>query len=228
MAMIVLGLKNRNTIYTRFLGDVQTLYMQADSLYRQKKYEDAATLYSKLARIDSAKRCQFILGDIYYQGKTGVRNYKKAMKLFLKSADNGNADSQNNLGYMYTFGYGTSTSVGDAIYWFEKSASRDNVSALFNLAVFHIEGHGYPKDLSKGAELLSRAAELNSPAAQFNLGLMYYFGKGVEKDYAKAKHLFQQASAQGHNHALEFLMKVENKEKVSETDSIFDWKLKAI
>lgn len=36
LAMIVLGLKNRNTIYTRFLGDVQTLYMQADSLYRQK------------------------------------------------------------------------------------------------------------------------------------------------------------------------------------------------
>ena len=103
---------------------------------------------------------------------------------------------------MYTFGYGTSTSAGDAIYWFEKSASRDNVSALFNLAVFHIEGHGYPKDLSKGAELLSRAAELNSPAAQFNLGLMYYFGKGVEKDYAKAKHLFQQASAQGHNHEI--------------------------
>ena len=30
LAMIVLGLKNRNTIYTWFLGDVQTLYMQAD------------------------------------------------------------------------------------------------------------------------------------------------------------------------------------------------------
>ena len=104
LAMIVLGLKNRNTIYTWFLGDVQTLYMQADSLYRQKRYEDAETLYSKLAKIDTAKRCQFILGDIYYQGKTGVRNYKKAMKLFLESADNGNADSQNNLGYMYAYG----------------------------------------------------------------------------------------------------------------------------
>lgn len=69
LAMIVLGLKNRNTIYTWFLGDVQNLYMQADSLYRQKRYEDAATLYSKLAKIDTAKRCQFILGDIYYQGK---------------------------------------------------------------------------------------------------------------------------------------------------------------
>ena len=128
---------------------------------------------------------------------------------------------------MYTFGYGTSTSVDDAKYWFEKSASRNNVSALFNLAVFHMEGHGYPKDFSKGAELLSRAVELNSPIAQFNLGLMYYFGKGVEKDYAKAKHLFQQASAQGHNYALEFLMKVENKEEISETDSIYDFRIQA-
>ena len=55
MAMIVLGLKNRNTIYTWFLGDVQTLYMQADSLYRQKRYEEAATLYSKLAKINRIK-----------------------------------------------------------------------------------------------------------------------------------------------------------------------------
>lgn len=128
---------------------------------------------------------------------------------------------------MYTFGYGTSTSIDDAKYWLEKSASRNNVYALFNLAVFHIEGHGYPKDFSKGAELLSKAAELNSPAAQFNLGLMYYYGKGVEKDYSKAKSLFQQASAQGHDFALEFLMKVENKEDISETDSIFDFRIQA-
>lgn len=29
------------------------------------------------------------------------------MKLFLELADNGNADSQNNLGYMYAYGIGT-------------------------------------------------------------------------------------------------------------------------
>lgn len=99
---------------------------------------------------------------------------------------------------------------------------------MFNLAVFYIEGHGFQKDLSKGAELLAKAAALNSPAAQFNLGLMYYLGKGVDKDYSKAKHLFQQASAQGHNHALEFLLKVEKKEMINEPDSIFDFKLKAM
>ena len=44
------------------------------------------------------------------------------------------------------------------------------------------------------------------------LSSIYYLGKGVDKDYSKAKCLFQQASAQGHNHALEFLLKVEKKE----------------
>jgi uncharacterized protein len=51
LAMIVLGLKNRNTIYTWFLGDVQNLYMQADSLYRQKRYEDAATLHTVFQQV---------------------------------------------------------------------------------------------------------------------------------------------------------------------------------
>lgn len=133
----------------------------------------------------------------------------------------------NNLGYMYTFGYGTPTNVNDAVYWFKKSASLNNVVALFNLAVFYIEGHGVPKDFLKAAELLDKAAKLNSPAAQFNLGLMYYFGKGINKNYEMAKSLFQQASAQGHNYAMEFLLKVEDKEQVVETDSIFDLKIKA-
>ena len=107
LLLAVLGLKNANNIYALFLGDVQSLYEQADSLYRRQKYKESIKLYSKLARIDSAKYCQFILADIYYQGKAGVVDYKKAIRLFTESADNGNADSQNNLGYMYTYGIGT-------------------------------------------------------------------------------------------------------------------------
>lgn len=133
LAMIVLGLKNRNNIYTWFLGDVQTLYMQADSLYKQKRYEDAVTLYSKLAKIDTAKRCQFILGDIYYQGKTGVRNYKKAMELFLKSADNGNSDAQNNVGYMYAYGVGSDIDYSKARKYLSMAALQGHSQAQVGL-----------------------------------------------------------------------------------------------
>ena len=37
----IVGLKFHNRIYTWTLGDVQSLYAQAESLYQQKEYEEA-------------------------------------------------------------------------------------------------------------------------------------------------------------------------------------------
>lgn len=37
----IVGLKFHNRIYTWTLGDVQSLYAQAESLYQQKEYEKA-------------------------------------------------------------------------------------------------------------------------------------------------------------------------------------------
>ena len=67
-----------------------------------------------------------------------TKSYTEAFKLYKRAAAHNNTDGMNNLGYMYTFGYGTPTNVNDAVYWFKKSASLNNVVALFNLAVFYI------------------------------------------------------------------------------------------
>ena len=64
----IVGMKYHNRIYTWTLGDVKSLYAQAESLYQQKEYEEAKKLYAKLARIDSANRCQYVLGDMCFQG----------------------------------------------------------------------------------------------------------------------------------------------------------------
>lgn len=118
---------------------------------------------------------------------------------------------------MYTFNYGT-------IYWFEKSASRDNVFALFNLASSISKVMDFKRTCPRVPSFLQKLRH----STLLLLSSIYYLGKGVDKDYSKAKRLFQQASAQGHNHALEFLLKVEKKEKINEPDSIFDFKLKAM
>ena len=65
----IVGLKFHNEIYVWTLGDVKSLYAQAESLYQQKEYEEARKLYAKLAGIDSASRCQYVLGDMYFQGQ---------------------------------------------------------------------------------------------------------------------------------------------------------------
>ena len=64
----IVGMKYHNRIYTWTLGDVKSLYAQAESLYQQKEYAEARKLYAKLAGIDSANRCQYVLGDMYFQG----------------------------------------------------------------------------------------------------------------------------------------------------------------
>ena len=53
---------------------------------------------------------------------------------------------------------------------------------------------------------------------------MYLFGKGVEKDSLQAMKCFQQAVAQGHQLATEFLLKLEEEILVEDNDSIFDLK----
>ena len=78
----IVGLKYHNKIYAWTLGDVKSLYAQAESLYQQKEYEEARKLYVKLAGIDSASRCQYVLGDMYFQGQGGEREITTKQESF--------------------------------------------------------------------------------------------------------------------------------------------------
>ncbi len=49
-------------------------------------------------------------------------NLKSAFDLFQRSASQGDASSQNNLGYFYDEGIGVSSDKERAIFWFTKAA----------------------------------------------------------------------------------------------------------
>lgn len=142
LLMLILTLKNANSVYAFLLGDVQSLYEQADSLYRIKKYDDAAKMYSKLARVDSAKYSQFVIGDIYYQGKTGVVDYDKAIEYFTRSADKGCADAQNNLGYIYAYGIGADINYSMAKRYLSMAVAQGHSQAQVGLASLYRHGWG--------------------------------------------------------------------------------------
>ena len=80
----IVGLKFHNEIYVWTLGDVKSLYAQAESLYQQKEYEKAKKLYAKLAGIDSASRCQYVLGDMYFQGQASAQGHQLATDFLIK------------------------------------------------------------------------------------------------------------------------------------------------
>lgn len=106
LAGIVSAFTFRNRIYAWTLGDVSALYDEAMALYKARQYEEALPLLEKLAGIDSAACCKFVLGDLYYRGLTGELDYEKALALFEESADLNNTDAHNNLGVMYLSGQG--------------------------------------------------------------------------------------------------------------------------
>ena len=98
LSSIITAITYRNRIYAWTLGDVNSLYAEAKSLYDTRKFNDARPLFQKLADIDSASYSQYLLGDMYYRGLgMDSADYTKAFMLFVKSANNNNTDAHNNL-----------------------------------------------------------------------------------------------------------------------------------
>ena len=114
MLCFFLCLQFRNEIYIWCIGDVNALYSEAEKYYKCNDFEQAQALYQKLAKIDSASRCQYVLGDLYFRGVAKEKDLKKARKYFIKAAEGGNSDAQNYLGYIYTLGIGVDTDYNEA------------------------------------------------------------------------------------------------------------------
>ncbi|MBR6435240.1 MAG: sel1 repeat family protein, partial [Thermoguttaceae bacterium] len=74
------------------------------------------------------------LGDRYYYGSDHVSEDKvKAAELYRKSADQGYAEGQYNLGKCYYFGKGVPLDRAEAAKWFQKAALRGHEDATEKL-----------------------------------------------------------------------------------------------
>ena len=67
----------------------------------------------------------------------GTKDYKKAYKLILPLAEQGNVMAQTTLGVMYLEGYGVPQDYKQAVKWFKLAAEQGEAEAQFNLALMH-------------------------------------------------------------------------------------------
>ena len=70
---------------------------------------------------------------IYYKGKGVPQDYKKALKWYTLSAEQGNKVAQYNLGVMYSFGLGVVPDYKTALKWYNLSSEQGNALAQYNL-----------------------------------------------------------------------------------------------
>lgn len=105
-------------------------------------------------------------------GKILSNDPTAAAAWFHRSAAQGYADAQFNLGLMYANGEGVAKDSAKAVELFRKAAEQGNVDAQNNLGVMYYAGEGVARDESKAREWFEKAAAQGNADAQANLEAM--------------------------------------------------------
>ncbi len=120
-----------------------------------------------------------------------------AVRWYRKAAEQGNAEAQKNLGFMYQEGRGVAQDHAEAVRWYLKAAEQGDPDAQYAVATAYYGGYGVPRNYIESAQWFRKAAEQGNVAAQKDLGFMYQEGRGVAQDDAEAVRWYRKAAEQG-------------------------------
>lgn len=139
--------------------------------------------------------------DGYYYPKSKDQETQIMLHHIKKKAEQGDAESQYQLGTLYERGIGFEKDFQQATFWYKKSAEQGNVNAQFNLANCYYDGKGVTQDYQQSVYWYKKAAEQEDVVAQYNLGNCYYEGKGVAQNYKQAVYWWRKSAEKGFAHA---------------------------
>ena len=124
-------------------------------------------------------------------------HYATAFRAWKGLADSGEAEAQNNLGYLYQHGHGAKQSYTKAIRFYTMAADQGLPEASHNLGMLYFQGYGNPQNYDKAKRFFLTAAEKELAASEYMLGLIYYQGYGLMQNYDRAKTYFVKAAKNG-------------------------------
>jgi TPR repeat protein len=103
----------------------------------EKLYEEARRRCVEVKR--SVDRGEVSWGRLT---KAQQREMNEVIRLLRTTADQGHADAQNSLGFMYGKGEGVKQDFAEAARWFRKAADQGLAGAQYNLGVKYAHGQG--------------------------------------------------------------------------------------
>lgn len=101
--------------------------------------------------------------------KWDAGDLRGAFELFFAAASDGDAPSQNTLGYFYDNGIGTKRNPGLALLWYRRAARQGDVGAISNIAVTYRD----KGDLKKSRVWFRKALSLGDMDAALELGKLF-------------------------------------------------------
>ena len=115
----------------------------------------------KVAKEESPESL-FELGLNYLKGNDSLdidMDKEKGIALIRRSAEQGYADAQFNLGLAYYRGEGVSQDYTQAVSWYRKAAEQGVAAAQYNLGVCYYKGEGVLQDYVQAVSWWCKAAE---------------------------------------------------------------------
>jgi TPR repeat protein len=107
---------------------------------------------------------------MYLKGRGGLgQNDKEAAVWYRRAAEQGFAEAQNNLGWMYREGRGVPRDDAEAVKWMRKAAEQDLAAGQNNLGLMYQQGRGVPHDSVEAAAWFTKAAAQGDQLAKKNL-----------------------------------------------------------
>lgn len=199
--LIIAGLVACAAATTSLLSGCDTnkekVQAEAIALFKADKWGEASKL-AKTTPITNPELQNFMGRACEKKGRDAY-----AVEYYEKSAQQGFAEGQYNLGYFALKGYRAldgrtvKADIPKGISLYEKAAAQNHVTALLELGRFYDQGENVEKDHKKAFEFFKRAADLGSDMGVRNLGVLYANGRGVEKDQAKAVEYFRKSAEKG-------------------------------
>ena len=146
-------------------------------------------------------------------------DYQTALQEWLPLAEQGDAQAQAYVGFLYEHGNGLPQDTSEAVRWYSLSAGQGYAAGQFKLGEMYYRGWNVfaVRNYDKALKWLRLAADQDHIIAQSYLGMMYRDGTGVPQDYAEAVKWYRSsASYLGSQHNLSVMY--QNGEGVPESN----------
>ena len=135
----------------------------------------------------------------YYTGFGVPLSRARALKLYLRAAELGDAEAQFIVAGMYYRGLGTDKNRRAAFKWFLRAAEQGRYTArsLTIIGSMYLRGTGVPQNYREAEKWLGLAVQQGSVPAMNDLAFIWYNGLTGKKDFRRALALYRQAASQG-------------------------------
>ena len=134
------------------------------------------------------------LGVNYMEAQGIICDPPRAVSLWERAGELGNADAQFNAALAYARGVcGVEKDYTKANYWCLKAAEQGCADAIANIGQFYFYGHGVEQDYAKAVEWLKRGIDAGAEMSffKFLLGYCYEKGLGTKVENSAAIRLYE-------------------------------------